>query len=368
MPSAPSVRLWGAGVGPRGTAWPLGSGALGRKRGLGDLRPADASGSRPVARSPLSRLPSRVRGRKQQPRHAFVLFNDGAVGRAERIAVVLGLDPIHLLSGLSGTLPPALSRIDALRAGDPIPDQLFLLHRASVCRRPVPAPAFHARGRPRAQPDSATSGHGHSPANALLGDGGHGRTLCLCHRRALGRQIGRYLAPCFAPLDAHSLDLSRLRSPARRQMGLCRTGVGWILGLGSGREFLADALAGRHRVSALDYDSRAQGHAQGMERGAGDSHLRAVYLRHLYDPQRHHLLGSRLCPIQYWPFFWHVPSPDAGFFFWAFVAAAAPAQGREPLGIVCLARNGFLASTTGFSWGCSSPCSGARSSRWSPKP
>ena len=43
------------------------------------------------------------------------------------------------------------------------------------------------------------------------------------------------------------------------------------------------------------------------------------------------------------PFFGTFPSPDAGFFFWAFVAAAAPAQGREPLGIFCLARNGFLA-------------------------
>ena len=205
MPSTPSLRLWGAGVGSRGEAWPLGAGALGRKWSLGDLWPADASNSRAVARAPLPRLPSRVRGRKQQPRHAFVLFSNGTLGRSERVAVVLGLDPIHLLGGLGRTLPPALSRIDALRDGDPIPYQLLLLHCASFCCRPVPTPALHARGRARAQPDSTTSRHGHSSADALLGDGGHGRTLCLCHRRALDRQAGRYLAPRCAPLDAHFL-------------------------------------------------------------------------------------------------------------------------------------------------------------------
>ena len=256
-----------------------------------------------MARPHLPRLPSRVRSRKQQPRHAFILFGNGTMGRSERVAVVLGLDPIHLLGGIGGTLPPALSRIDALRAGDPIPYQLLLLHCTPLCCRPVPAPALHARRRTRTQPDSTTPRHGHSSTDALLGNGGHGRTLCICHRRALDRQVGRYLAPRFTPLDAYPLDLSRLWASARRQMGLCRTGMGWILGVGSCGELFADALAGCHRFSALDYDSRAQGHAQSMERSTGDPHLRAVPLRHLYDPQWHYLLGSRLCPVQYRPFF-----------------------------------------------------------------
>ena len=205
----------------------------GGKRGLGDLCPADAGGSRAVVRSPLPRLSSRVRGRKQQPRHALVLFNNGTVGRAERVAVVLGLDPIHLLGGLGRTLPPALSRIDALRDSDPIPYQLLLLHRASLCRGPVPAPALHARGRARTQPDSTTSRYGHSPADALLRHGGHGRTLCLCHRRALDRQVRRYLAPRFAALDAHSLDLSRLWSPAGAASGPMSNWDGVVIGLGT---------------------------------------------------------------------------------------------------------------------------------------
>ena len=120
-------------------------------------------------------------------------------------------------------------------------------------------------------------------------------------------------------------------------------GWGGYWALGSGGELFADALADRHRFSALDYDSRAQGHAQSMERSTGDSHVRAVPLRHLYDPQWHHILGARLCPVQYRPFFWHVSRPDADFFFWAFVAATAFAQGRKPLGILCLARDSFLA-------------------------
>ena len=71
-----------------------------------------------------------------------------------------------------------------------------------------------------------------------------------------------------APLDAHRLDVPRLRPPARLALGLHRGRLGRLLRLGSGRERRADALDRRHRLPALGDDPGAQGDASDLEHGA----------------------------------------------------------------------------------------------------
>ncbi len=73
----------------------------------------------------------------------------------------------------------------------------------------------------------------------------------------------------------------RTRHIARREMGLYGTGVGRVLGLGSGRKCFAHTVAYRDRIPPLGDDSRKEGHAEGMESVSNHTDLRVVHLRHL---------------------------------------------------------------------------------------
>ena len=81
----------------------------------------------------------------------------------------------------------------------------------------------------------------------------------------------RPLAALRPPLDAGRLDRAGRRHAAGRALGLRGDRVGRLLGLGSGRERRPDAVAGRHRLPALGDGAGEEGHAQGVEHGAGVS-------------------------------------------------------------------------------------------------
>ena len=70
--------------------------------------------------------------------------------------------------------------------------------------------------------------------------------------------------------------------------------LGRLLGVGPGRERLADAVAGRDRLPALDHGPGAAGDAQGLERDPDLRHLRARAARHLPGALGHPRLDPRL--------------------------------------------------------------------------
>ena len=84
-----------------------------------------------------------------------------------------------------------------------------------------------------------------------------------------------------AAVHARRLAVPRLRDHARRALGLHGARLGRLLGLGPGRERLADALAHRHGVPALRDDPGEARDAEGLERLAGARHRRARDPRHV---------------------------------------------------------------------------------------
>ena len=82
------------------------------------------------------------------------------------------------------------------------------------------------------------------------------------------RRHRRRLDPRDAPLRADRLDLPRHRHHARRALVLHRARLGRLLGLGPGRERVADAVARRHRVPALDDGAGEARDAEDLERVA----------------------------------------------------------------------------------------------------
>ena len=110
----------------------------------------------------------------------------------------------------------------------------------------------------------------HPPA-LYLGYVGLAIPFAFCMAALLARPHGRALDRVDAPLDAGRLGIPRRRHAARRPLGLRRGRLGRLLGLGSGRERRADAVADGHGVPALGDGAGEEGHAEGLERGAGDA-------------------------------------------------------------------------------------------------
>ena len=82
----------------------------------------------------------------------------------------------------------------------------------------------------------------------------------------------------------------RLRHHARCGVGVPRARLGRLLGLGSGRECLAAALAQRHRFPSLGHDAGEEGHDEGLEHGLDLHHLLSLHFRHV--PHPHGLVNS----------------------------------------------------------------------------
>src|SRR5437867_93479 len=108
----------------------------------------------------------------------------------------------------------------------------------------------------------------------------------------------RHLVPHHAPLDDPVLVLSRDRNPPGRMVGLRRTGLGRLLGLGSGRKRLADTLADLHGLPALGDDRGTQEDAARVEPVARHHEFPAGDSRNLHHAERRHLLGPLVHEIQ----------------------------------------------------------------------
>ena len=159
-----------------------------------------------------------------------------------------------------------------------------LFHRSDAHRRrgePVRA-AQPGAGRGRgAQPAAPPPRDGDPPADALLG-----LRPVLDPVRVRDRGIGRAAArrqldPLDPALRPARMDLPHLRGPARRGMVVHGARLGRLLGVGPGRERLADAVARRDGVPALDHGPGAPRHAEGVERVADLRHVRALPARHV---------------------------------------------------------------------------------------
>ena len=89
------------------------------------------------------------------------------------------------------------------------------------------------------------------------------------HRRADQRPVGAEWIQVTRRFALAGVAVPGRRAPARRALVLHRAGLGRLLGLGSGGERGADAVAGLHRVHPLDHDPGEAGDAEGVERLAG---------------------------------------------------------------------------------------------------
>ena len=90
------------------------------------------------------------------------------------------------------------------------------------------------------------------------------------------------------------LAVSRHRDPARRALVVLRAGLGRLLGLGSGRERVAAAVADRHRVHPLDHDPGEARDAEDLERLARARDRHAGDPRHVPRALRDPRLDPRL--------------------------------------------------------------------------
>ena len=85
---------------------------------------------------------------------------------------------------------------------------------------------------------------------------------------------------------------SLARQPAGRLVGLPRARLGWLLGLGPGRELGHHALAGAHRLHPLGHGPAAAWHAEDLEHGPHHRHLLPRGPGHLHRAERRHLVGA----------------------------------------------------------------------------
>ena len=132
------------------------------------------------------------------------------------------------------------------------------------------------------------------PPMLYLGYVGFAVPFAFAIRVADHQATRRCLDPHHAPLDAGHLAVPKLRHHAGRGVGLSRARMGRLLGLGSGGERFAAALAQRHGFSAFGHDAGKERHDEGLEHRADLGDLLPVHLRHLHHARRACRFGARL--------------------------------------------------------------------------
>ena len=229
--------------------------------------------------------------------------------------------------------------------------------RSTRCRQRA------GRGR-RPQPAPAPPEHDDPPADALLGLHAVHGAVRVRDRRAGHAAARRRLDPRDAAVRARRLASSSAGHHPRRALVVLRARLGRLLGLGPGRERLADAVADRHRVPALGDDPGEARDAEGLERLADPGDRRAGVLGTFLvrsgilrvDPRVRRLDARRA-----------VPDPDRGddrrLDLPGRLARATTLRSRAPARLAALARGGRSCSTTSCSSRSASSSSGARSSR-----
>src|SRR5579864_5787934 len=177
----------------------------------------------------------------------------------------------------------------------------FLLAAAELCRSTI---CDHARavahGRQRPESSSAISRDGNPSAHALSRICGLHSPICILLERAGDEVSRRQVDPHHAPLDDGDLGLPDSWHPTGRALGLLCAWLGWLLGMGPGRERLADAVAHGHSFSALGHDAREARHAEDLEHVVDLHDVHALDLRYISHPQRRGEFSARIRAIIYW--------------------------------------------------------------------
>ena len=124
------------------------------------------------------------------------------------------------------------------------------------------------------------------PPDALSRIRGIHGAVCFRAGRADHEVSGREVDPYYAALDDGDVGISDLRNFSRRTLGLLGAGLGRLLGMGSGGERVADAVADRHCIPALGDDAGKARHAEDVERVADLLHVHAVDLWYVSDASR----------------------------------------------------------------------------------
>src|SRR5882672_5274771 len=114
----------------------------------------------------------------------------------------------------------------------------------------------------------------------------------------------------YTSLDFGRLALSGCRYSLRRTMGVCRTRLGWILGLGSGRKCLIYAMAHGDSVSPFGDDSGKKRHAQSLEYDFDHFDLWPLHLWHISDAEWRDFFRACFCPIFTWSVFFALSGRD----------------------------------------------------------
>ena len=90
-------------------------------------------------------------------------------------------------------------------------------------------------------------------------------------------------------------------------LGLSRSRMGRLLGLGPGGKRFVPALAQQHCLSPLRHDAGEEGHDEGLEHRAGVEFVFSLHLRHVSDPLRSRQFRPRLRAIAYREIFRRLP-------------------------------------------------------------
>ncbi len=176
-------------------------------------------------------------------------------------------------------------------------DRLLRLYHA-LRRQPVRAAAVHAGGRTRPQPPAPESGDDDPSPDALPRLHQHHHSVRLRHRRAAHPRARHGVDPRDPEVDAGELAVPLDRHHAGDVVGVCRAGLGWILGVGSGREREPAPLAHDDGVPPLRDDPGKAGDAQAVERGPDHRHVPAEHLRDVHHPFRRDRQRPQLHPEQ----------------------------------------------------------------------
>ena len=213
------------------------------------------------------------------------------MGGAGRVSTVLDLDSGHLLIGIGLLEPPKTSRHDCLRRGDHDDRSGLLPHSGHLRRESVPGVDGRsannvAGGWQRIEPIATKPLHGDPSAHVVP-------RLCRFHGAVRFRHrlfdyqaAGRPLDPYNSGLDDGDLVVSRRRRSAWRQMGLCGTRLGRLLGLGPRRKRLPAALDNGNGFFALGHDAGKERHDEDVEHRADLRHFLPVHFWHHDDAQR----------------------------------------------------------------------------------
>ena len=90
------------------------------------------------------------------------------------------------------------------------------------------------------------------------------------------------------------MGLSDTRHRAGRLVELRRARLGWLLGLGSGRERVILAMANRHGLFALGHDPGTARHAARLESVVALCHVQSDHSGNVHHPIRRAGISSRI--------------------------------------------------------------------------